>query len=246
MEQRTNQTGPEAWQIDPETWQVDPETFRRVWARVMPNEAGSPVAVDSPPNKGGAPRPPAGNAGGPRPPVGQNAGPKPPMGGGARPPANRPQPPRPPAVPTPPPSPPVQPREGEQEERLRRLMDLTQEGAAGGHLLAGRMGGRNKMMTGLAADYDRALLRLSALYFLLTGRRYRPDGSAPARGGTLDGALRDQYLWEQRWMKACREEGETSADPGVRDLCQELAREGKLHSRALRTLLEQSWKPPVR
>ena len=101
-------------------------------------------------------------------------------------------------------------------------------------------------MSALAADYDRAMLRLSALYFLLTGQRYQPAGAPPTRGGKMDTALRDQYLWERRWMEACREEGETSADPGVRDLCQELAREAKLHSRALRTLLENSWKPPVR
>jgi len=227
MEQRPNQTGPEAWQIDP-------ETFRRVWARVMPNEEGSPVAVKVPEGKTGSTQPPKRAAEPARPSAGKGGGQKPRVGGGGHTPV-------PPPVPESP-----QPQAAGQEERLRRLMDLTQEGTTGGHLLSGRMGGRNKTMSALAADYDRAMLRLSALYFLLTGQRYQPAGVPLTRGGKMDTALRDQYLWERRWMEACREEGETSADPGVRDLCQELAREAKLHSRALRTLLENSWKPPAR
>ena len=56
MQQHTNQTGPEAWQIDP-------EIFRRVWARVMPNEAGSLVAVDPPGGQGGKTQPSNGTGG---------------------------------------------------------------------------------------------------------------------------------------------------------------------------------------
>lgn len=184
---------------------IDPETFRRVWARVMPNQENSPVVLD--------------------------------IGGQEQPRREETKPPR---------------REAEErapekterekpgtEERLRRLMDMAWAGAGAGSALARRMGNRDQRLTGLAADHRRALRQLAAAYFLATGRRHRPRGEAPSRGGDLSLALREQFLWEQRWAAACLEAAKEAEDPALEELCRELAQDAGLHQRGIRAVLEQ-------
>ena len=246
MEQQVDLTALEARDIDP-------ETFRRVWERVMPDQTNSPIALGPAPapaqNRKPAPDP------GRRPaaPVPQRPAlpnqPAPTLQRPAMPnqPAPTPQRPAMPAQPDPGPRPPVMPtqpgpipRQTEGEDVvLRRLMDLGQEGAAGGQLMARRTGSQPKALTGLVSDYRKALRQLSAAYFLATGRRYQPRGNTPTRSSSLDQALREQFQWEQRWIRACMEGADRVEDPTVRELCRELAREGNLHSRAIRGLLER-------
>ena len=193
--------------------QIDPETFRRVWARVMPDQRNSPLVLDPP----------------------------------AAAPQNRKKPEEKP-IPRERRGPEKKPDREEKtapkerdEERLERLMDLSREGAEGAGALARRMGNRGREMMGIAEDHRRALRRLAAAYFLLTGRRRRPEGRSPGRHGDLETDLRERFLWERRWENACREAAEGAEDPALKELCRELAREASLHQRTVRAALERMW-----
>ena len=130
---------------------IDPNTFRRVWDRVMPDQSGSPLAVDIPaaedvlePVASSTQLPPVPTC----PAAGQNLPPVPvcPV---------EPAEPEPPVQPAPPaqpePSEPVQPSQpedaplclGEQSrpytQRLEELMALAQTGIAAGQLLCRRV-----------------------------------------------------------------------------------------------------------
>ena len=189
--------------------QIDPETFRRVWARVMPDQRNSPLVLDPP----------------------------------AAAPQNRKKPeekpiPRERRAPE---KKPVREEKTAPGERLERLMDLSREGAEGAGALARRMGNRGREMMGIAEDHRRALRRLAAAYFLLTGRRRRPEGRGPGRHRDLETDLRERFLWERRWENACREAAEGAEDPALKEMCRELAREASLHQRTVRTALERMW-----
>lgn len=184
---------------------IDPETFRRVWARVMPNQENSPVVL----NLGGQ---------------GQSR-----RGEEQRPPRQEEE-----RVPMR-----TEAEKPGAEERLRRLMDLAWAGSGAGSALARRMGNRDQRLAGLAADHRRALRQLSAAYFLATGRRHRPRGEVLSRGGDLSLALREQFLWEQRWAEACLEAAKEVEDPALEELCRELAQEAGLHQRGIRAVLER-------
>lgn len=52
-------------------------------------------------------------------------------------------------------------------------------------------------------------------------------------------ALRDQFVWEQRWERANQQAAETTSDACLKELYQELAQDGVLHAATIRSLLEQ-------
>ena len=193
--------------------QIDPETFRRVWARVMPDQRDSPLVLSPP-----APAVRSGTAEKkqPPPPARQSAGTQ--SGEQKR------------SAP-----------KAEGPERMERLMDLAREGAEGAGALARRMGNRGREMAGIAEDHRRALGRLAAAYFLMTGRRRHARGSAPGGNRDLGTELRERFLWEKRWEQACREAAEETGDLVLEELCRELARDASRHQRAIRTTLEQMW-----
>lgn len=195
--------------------QIDPETFRRVWARVMPDQRDSPLVLDPPappPRNGKKPeekgKPLSREQGIPEKKPEREEKPAPKAGDG---------------------------------ERLEGLMDLAREGAEETGVLARRMGNRGREMMGVAEDHRRALRRLAAAYFLATGRRRRPGGGGPGRHGDLEMDLRERFLWEKRWEKACREAAEGTEDPALEELCRDLARDASLHQRTIRATLERMW-----
>lgn len=196
--------------------QPDPEMFRRVWDRVMPDQRDSPLVVAS---AEGVP---------------------------AASPAPAPSPVPAPALP-PAPSPNSAPEEslclgeGSQAEtrRLMALMAQAQEGAAAGQALARRGGSAARAMATLTGDHRRAFRQLSAAYFLITGQRYHPARPAPALPPALPLALRAQFVWEQQWERACLQAAQEAGDRCLRELYQELAQDGALHTGVIRSLLEQ-------
>lgn len=191
-----------------EAQQIDPEVFRRVWARVMPDQSRSPIAVDSPvPSASRAPASPS--------------------------PARSPTPP---AKPKQQPSAP--PPQEEPGQPLKRLMDLSREGIVFSGALVQRTGNRGRPLSALVRDHQRALRQLRAAYFLVTGRNYQPAGAPPPRNISLPMALREQFLWEQRWAAACLEAAERMSDSTLRELCRELAQDASLHTRTILGVLE--------
>lgn len=219
---------------------IDPDTFRRVWERVMPDQAQSPVAVTTPDS--GATVPDSAVPGQPStaPDTGTGTETEPDL----------------PPVPTctsapgqgdagssPSPSTPslclgedAQPYTGQ----LETLMTMAQAGGAAGRALARRASGMcAKCLTALAADHCRAFRQLSAAYFLITGQRFRPARSAPELPASLPLALRSQFVWEQRWEQANRQAAQGTDDTCLKALYEELAQEGALHAGTIRSLLEQ-------
>lgn len=132
---------------------------------------------------------------------------------------------------------PSRPPEGE-EARLRRLMDLAQSGMAAGLRLARRNGNRTRSLAPLSESCRRGLRRLSAAHFLLTGRRYLPRVQPVHSSTPLDMALRERFLWEQQWVRACLQGAEESDDPALKGLYRELAQEGETRQTLIRRVLE--------
>ena len=210
---------------------VDQEAFDRVWRRVMPDQAQSPIAIGRAEVDEIAPAETA--------PQDQcEAAPVP-----AEPPV------QPAASPTPPPpsrskaeeEPPFclgSQSQGE-EQTLTSLMDLAKEGVFIAQALVRRGGSCSRSLSCLAADHRRALRQLSAAYFLIIGQRYRPPTPSVVINASLPLALRDQFVWEQRWERANQQAAETTSDACLKELYQELAQDGVLHAATIRSLLEQ-------
>ena len=216
---------------------VDPETFRRVWQRVMPDQENSPLEVD----------------GGEQPPDAAQPAVPTPEGGVSE----TQQPDLPPV--------PACPEEGEGQEpsapclcqgspaqclgesssgetgRLEELMRMARRGALAGQMLVRRSGGgcAQSVLRNLTADHRHAFRRLSAAYFLITGRRFRPECSGPVLPADWALALRDQFQWERRWEFCARQGAQAAQDPCLQELYEELAQEGACHAGAIRSLLEQ-------
>ena len=197
------------WNVE----QLDPEVFRRVWERVMEGRTDSPIQV-APPQET---VPGEGEAQGEEPGKSRQSPQEPSdqeQGNG----------------------------EGTQNQQiLKQLLALAWEGAAAGGQLVRRTGGRYRMLAQLAADHRTALRRLSAAYFLETGEHCTlPAGrSQGGKSGPLDRVLREQYLWEEGWQKTCRTAADTLEGEALRELCQELAQDAALHTRAIRSVLER-------
>lgn len=60
----------------------------------------------------------------------------------------------------------------------------------------------------------------------------------PALNAVLALALRDQFLWEQRWARACLQTAEELEERSLQMLCRELAQEAVFHNRTIRRMLE--------
>lgn len=124
--------------------------------------------------------------------------------------------------------------------RLEQLMTLARTGAAAAQMLARRSGGScARALSALACDHRLAFRRLSAAYFLITGKRYAPNCSKPVLPSSLPLGLRQQFAWEQSWEQHNRQAAQNTADPCLKELYLELAQEGAFHAGAIRSLLEQ-------
>lgn len=232
---------------------IDPNTFQRVWSRVTPEQAALPDnAVPAVPTVPPAAQPEL-------PPVpecpAQELPPVPDCPAQELPsvpdcPAQQlPSVPDCPGCPSRPsvpncPSCPARPCLGEAAKgdvnRLRELMALAKAGAMAGRALARRSNGPTaKAMSLLAQDHRSAFRRLSAAYFLITGKRYVPQCAAPVLPASLPLALRQQFVWEQQWELKNSQAAQATADPCLRALYQELAQEGAYHAGAIRSILEQ-------
>ena len=125
-------------------------------------------------------------------------------------------------------------------QRLEELMALACAGAAAGRAMARRASGPcAKALSALARDHRSAFKRLSAAYFLITGRRYTPQCAPQKLPASLPLALRQQFLWEQQWEQKNSQGAQSTADPCLKELYLELAQEGTFHAGTIRSLLEQ-------
>ena len=222
---------------------VDPETFRRVWQRVMPDQTGSPLEVDHqtpstvpdtarpavPTQTGGETE--QGNGEGsetqlPPVPICEQAGKE---GTAAS------------CICQGEPSQCLGESSAGETARLEELLGMARRGMLTSQTLARRSGTScaRSALKGLADDHRYALRRLSAAYFLITGRRYRPCSCAPVLPADFCLALRDQFQWERRWAFCADQGAQAAQDPCLKELYQELAREGTCHAGAIRSLLEQ-------
>lgn len=124
--------------------------------------------------------------------------------------------------------------------QLEELMTLAKAGALTGRALARRSGGTcAKALSALAQDHQLAFRRLSAAYFLITGKRYAPKCAVPALPSSLPLALRRQFVWEQQWEQKNDQAARAVSDPCLKELYLELAQEGAFHAGTIRSLLEQ-------
>ena len=229
---------------------IDPETFQRVWNRVMPDQAvpraqegavsvpdtAVPAEPSIPPEDASLSQPEL-------PPVpdcpAQSECPE-------GPPVHEcPARPECPTVPEPMPTPETPALclgEASQEDsgRLEALMTLARTGALAGQTLSRRASGScAKALSTMACDHRLALKRLSAAYFLITGKRYAPKCPDVKLPSSLPLALRQQFLWEQQWEQRNSQAAQATADPCLKELYLELAQEGALHAGTIRSILEQ-------
>ena len=103
-------------------------------------------------------------------------------------------------------------------------MILAKEGALAGQILLRRSTGAcARSLSLLARDHRLAFRRLSAAYFLITGRRYCPKCAAPCLPASLALALRQQFGWEQRWEQQNCQAVQATQDPCLKELYLELA-----------------------
>lgn len=124
--------------------------------------------------------------------------------------------------------------------RLEELMCLALAGASAAHTMSRRANGAcARTLSALACDHRSAFRRLSAAYFLITGRRYAPKRPRVSLPASLPLALRQQFVWEQQWEQKNKQAAQATADPCLKELYLELAQEGAFHAGCIRSLLEQ-------
>ena len=175
--------------------QPDPETFRRVWARVMPDGEGSPIALEPEPSERTEQQ--------------------------ERPPEERSGPEREPGA------------------SLEMLIDRTRAAFESAQHLVRRAGRYGQSIGAVAAEDRTALRRLSAAYYLETGRDYRsnrtPQSPEPL---ALAPALRRQYQREEELEGLCVNQMKRSAGTQA-ELLEELSLQFRRHCRTLRQTLER-------
>ena len=173
----------------------DPETFRRVWARVMPDGEGSPIALEPEPSERTEQQ--------------------------ERPPEERSGPEREPGA------------------SLEMLIDRTRAAFESAQNLVRRAGRYGQSIGAVAAEDRTALRRLSAAYYLETGRDYRsnrtPQSPEPL---ALAPALRRQYQREEELEGLCMTQMKRSAGTQA-ELLEELSLQFRRHCRTLRQTLER-------
>lgn len=119
-------------------------------------------------------------------------------------------------------------------------MTLAKAGAAYAQAMLRRANGScAKTLSLLACDHRLAFRRLSAAYFLITGKRYAPKCPEIRLPASLPLALRQQFVWEQQWEQRNKQAAQNTADPCLKELYLELAQEGAFHAGTIRSLLEQ-------
>ena len=238
---------------------VDPETFQRVWDRVMPNQTGPRAREDASPSIPDTSVPaepslpptqvPPADTPSDLPPVPTCAADTTPDLPAVPDCPAQPDCPACPECPTCPDTPGPAPEapalclgEASQgdSQRLEALMVLARERAAVGQTLARRTSGAcARTLSSLARGHRLALRRLSAAYFLITGKRYVPKCSAPSLPSSLALALRQQFGWEQQWEQKNSQAAQATSDPCLKELYSELAQEGAFHAGCIRSILEQ-------
>ena len=173
----------------------DPETFRRVWARVMPDGEGSPIALEPEPSERTEQQ--------------------------ERPPEERSGPEREPGT------------------SLEMLIDRARAAFESAQPLVRRAGRYGQSIGAVAAEDRTALRRLSAAYYLETGRDYRsnrtPQSPEPL---ALAPALRRQYQREEELEGLCVNQMKRSAGTQA-ELLEELSLQFRRHCRTLRQTLER-------
>ena len=173
----------------------DPETFRRVWARVMPDGEGGPIALEPEQSERTEQQ--------------------------ERPPEERSGPEREPGA------------------SLEMLIDRTRAAFESAQNLVRRAGRYGQSIGAVAAEDRTALRRLSAAYYLETGRDYRsnrtPQSPEPL---VLAPALRRQYQREEELEGLCVNQMKRSAGTQA-ELLEELSLQFRRHCRTLRQTLER-------
>ena len=173
----------------------DPETFRRVWARVMPDGEGSPIALEPEPSERTEQQESLPE---------ERSGP-----------------------------------EREPGASLEMLMDRTRAAFESAQNLVRRAGRYGQSIGAVAAEDRTALRRLSAAYYLETGRDYRsnrpPQGPEPL---AMAPALRRQYQREEELEGLCVNQMKRSAGTQA-ELLEELSLQFRRHCRTLRQTLER-------
>lgn len=173
----------------------DPETFRRVWARVMPDGEGSPIALEPEPSERTEQQESLPE---------ERSGP-----------------------------------EREPGASLEMLIDRTRAAVESAQNLARRAGRYGQSIGAVAAEDRTALRRLSAAYYLETGRDYRsnrtPQSPEPL---ALAPALRRQYQREEELEGLCVNQMKRSAGTQA-ELLEELSLQFRRHCRTLRQTLER-------
>ncbi|MCB6499648.1 hypothetical protein LI148_03980 [Colidextribacter sp. 210702-DFI.3.9] len=173
----------------------DPETFRRVWARVMPDGEGGPIALEPEQSERTEQQ--------------------------ERPPEERSGPEREPGA------------------SLEMLIDRTRAAFESAQNLVRRAGRYGQSIGAVAAEDRTALRRLSAAYYLETGRDYRsnrtPQSPEPL---ALAPALRRQYQREEELEGLCVNQMKRSAGTQA-ELLEELSLQFRRHCRTLRQTLER-------
>ena len=173
----------------------DPETFRRVWARVMSDGEGSPIALEPEPSERTEQQESL---------------------------------PEEHSVP-----------EREPGASLEMLIDRTRAAFESAQHLVRRAGRYGQSIGAVAAEDRTALRRLSAAYYLETGRDYRsnrtPQSPEPL---ALAPALRRQYQREEELEGLCVNQMKRSAGTQA-ELLEELSLQFRRHCRTLRQTLER-------
>ena len=173
----------------------DPETFRRVWARVMPDGEGSPIALEPEPSERTEQQESLPE---------EHSGP-----------------------------------EREPGASLEMLIDRTRAAFESAQNLARRAGRYGQSIGAVAAEDRTALRRLSAAYYLETGRDYHsnrtPQSPEPL---ALAPALRRQYQREEELEGLCVNQMKRSAGTQA-ELLEELSLQFRRHCRTLRQTLER-------
>ena len=173
----------------------DPETFRRVWARVMPDGEGSPIALEPEPSERTEQQESLPE---------ERSGP-----------------------------------EREPGASLEMLIDRTRAAFESAQNLVRRAGRYGQSIGAVAAEDRTALRRLSAAYYLETGRDYHsnrtPQSPEPL---ALAPALRRQYQQEEELEGLCVNQMKRSAGTQA-ELLEELSLQFRRHCRTLRQTLER-------
>ena len=173
----------------------DPEIFRRVWARVMPDGEGSPIALEPEPSERTEQQESLPE---------ERSGP-----------------------------------EREPGASLEILIDRTRAAFESAQHLVRRAGRYGQSIGAVAAEDRTALRRLSAAYYLETGRDYRsnrtPQSPEPL---ALAPALRRQYQREEELEGLCIAQMKRSEGTQA-ELLEELSLQFRRHCRTLRQTLER-------